>query len=335
MVSCNSSFIRNQLFNNVAPNSYCMTFHFGSVFMSETMYVGNFTTGGINITDVSTVFITDSSFEQNRLLSVLQQSSSINVVGNVNLTVLRTNFSDNQANIGGAIAGNGPSRILISDCYFCNNTAVYGGAIYFDSESECIIRRSYFFNNTATSGGAIYMYSNPFKFRHNTAKYNGGAVNIPRGQVKIFHSQFLDNFVDEYGGAIAIKGNITTTQYEYIGNTANERGGAIDILNGNLNTSNSLFAYNKGRQFGGAIFSNRSSVAILNTNFYFNQASLGGAIHHFASKMKHLVAAAPDQAYTVIVINRVFCSSLSNDTKSELSTPSPQQGSSTCAEGTP
>ena len=298
MVSCNSSFIRNQLFNNVAPNSYCMTFHFGSVFISKTTYVGNFTTGGITVTDVSTVFITDSSFEQ--LLSVLQQSSSINVVGNVNLTVLRTNFSDNQANIGGAIAVNGPSRILISDCYFCNNTAVYGGAIYFDSESECIIRRSYFFNNTATSsgaiymyffnntatsGGAIYMYSNPFKFRHNTAKYNGGAVYIPRGQVKIFHSQFLDNFADEYGGAIAIKGNITTTQCEYIGNTANERGGAIDILNGNLNISTSLYAHNKGSQFGGAIFSNRSSVAISNTNFYFNQASLGGATHHFASKI--------------------------------------------------
>ncbi len=45
--------------------------------------------------------------------------------------------------------------------------------------------------------------------------------------------------------------------------------------------------------------------------------------------MKHLVAAAPDQAYTVIVINRVFCSSLyilSNDAKSELSTPPPSRG---------
>ena len=43
--------------------------------------------------------------------------------------------------------------------------------------------------------------------------------------------------------------------------------------------------------------------------------------------MKHLVAAAPDQAYMVIV---VFCSSslyiLSNDAKSELSIPPPSRG---------
>ena len=294
MTSCNSSFIRNQFINNAA-DLYGMLFQYGSLSMSETTYVGNFTSGGIAVTDVSTAFFANSSFERNSFQSRQLIGSGINVVGNVNLIVLRSNFSENQATSGGAIAaGNGPARIFISDCYFFNNNAAFGGAIYFiltGTDSECIIRHSYFINNSATNGGAIYIFSNLFTtiqncfFRYNTAKYNGGAVYIPEGQVRTFKSRFLDNFVDEYGGAIAIKGDITTTQCEYIGNTANERGGALSILNGNLNTSNSLFAHNKGRQFGGAIFSNRSSVAISNTNFYFNQASLGGAIHHFASKV--------------------------------------------------
>ncbi len=89
MISCNCSLIRNQFINNVAANSYCMTLQFGSLFISETTYVGKFTNGAISVTDASTVFIADSSY---RLHSTKIKGGGIYVVGNVNLTVLRSNF---------------------------------------------------------------------------------------------------------------------------------------------------------------------------------------------------------------------------------------------------
>ncbi len=61
----------------------------------------NFTSGAIAVASVSTAFFADSSFERNQLQSTQLIGSAISVVGNVNLTVLRSNFSDNQAASGG------------------------------------------------------------------------------------------------------------------------------------------------------------------------------------------------------------------------------------------
>ncbi len=110
----------------------------------------------------------------------------------------------------------------------------------------------------------------------------GGAIRLINGaRVNATNVTFSENVAD-YGGAIATDSSdvrLDVSESSFIGNRADNNGGAFLTDGGTVNISKSAFVENRsddGR--GGAIETRKGAVAISNSTFSQNRAGLGGAI---------------------------------------------------------
>ena len=230
------------------------------------------------------------------------------------LTVSGSNFTNNIKNykngdrLVGAIATIGDATI--SDSYFVNNTGRWGGAIstagYLlagDDVNTLTVSGSTFKENGGLYGAGIFVWGSDFTvsdcvFDKNTAfgkgdmtpnNNNGAAIEVTDTNKAIAGiitgSKFTNNKA-QYGGAIDIcEGNIKITDSEFVNNSADVEGGAIDIntVNGNpeVSISDSKFI-NNSASYGGAIV-NVKDLTVRNTEFVnntsdaiFNYVGFGG-----------------------------------------------------------
>ena len=202
-------------------------------------------------------------------------------------------FINNSADIGGAIASNGNVTIAdnAQDVVFQGNHAIYnsGGAIL-SGQHVTIAGSVKFISNSAGIGGAIassqhVTIAGSVQFINNSADYGGGAIHSD-GNVTITDNAqdvvFQGNHARYIGGAISSHQHVTIAgSVQFINNSADIEGGAIDSSGGNVTISDNarvVFESNRA-DYGGAIASN--GVIINATQVYFqgNQAeSAGGAI---------------------------------------------------------
>ena len=230
------------------------------------------------------------------------------------LTVSGSNFTNNIKNykngdrLVGAIATIGDATI--SDSYFVNNAGRWGGAIstagYLlagDDVNTLTVSGSTFKENGGLYGAGIFVAGSDFTvsdcvFDKNTAfgkgdmtpnNNNGAAIEVTDTNKAIAGtitgSKFTNNKA-QYGGAIDIcEGNIKITDSEFVNNSADVEGGAIDIntVNGNPEVliSDSKFI-NNSASYGGAIV-NVKDLTVRNTEFVnnnpdaiFNYVGFGG-----------------------------------------------------------
>ena len=230
------------------------------------------------------------------------------------LTVSGSNFTNNIKNykngdrLVGAIATIGDATI--SDSYFVNNAGRWGGAIsasgYLiagDDVNTLTVSGSTFKENGGLYGAGIFVWGSDFTvsdcvFDKNTASgkgnmtpnnNNGAAIEVTDTNKAIAGiitgSKFTNNKA-QYGGAIDIcEGNIKITDSEFVNNSADVEGGAIDIntVNGNpeVSISGSKFI-NNSASYGGAIV-NVKDLTVRNTEFVnntpdaiFNYVGFGG-----------------------------------------------------------
>ncbi|MGK0390877.1 MAG: putative outer membrane repeat protein [Maribacter sp.] len=188
---------------------------------------------------------------------------------------------------GGAIKFKG-FHLNVSNCTFSNNTSTYGGAIYSsESYGAVIINSCVFMLNSATNfGGGIYSNREVIlinsDFSNNEAS-SGGAIFSVR-KMSIENSTFLSNTAIEYGGAVNLSSNTSTSYYPFLvtnstfeNNSANF-GGAIYTYFYNtevdLNISNSTFDNNHSVWSGGAVSASsrwyKSSVNINDSSIINN-----------------------------------------------------------------
>ena len=174
------------------------------------------------------------------------------------LTVSGSNFTNNIKNykngdrLVGAVATIGDATI--SDSYFVNNAGRWGGAIsasgYLiagDDVNTLTVSGSTFKENGGLYGAGIFVAGSDFTvsdcvFDKNTAfgkgnmtpnNNNGAAIEVTDTNKAIAGtiagSKFTNNKA-QYGGAIDIcEGNIKITDSEFVNNSADVEGGAIDI----------------------------------------------------------------------------------------------------------
>ena len=230
------------------------------------------------------------------------------------LTVSGSNFTNNIKNykngdrLVGAIATIGDATI--SDSYFVNNYGRWGGAITTsgaliagDGVNTLTVSGSTFKENGGLYGAGIFVWGSDFTvsdcvFDKNTAfgkgnmtpnNNNGAAIEVTDTNKAIAGtiagSKFTNNKA-QYGGAIDIcEGNIKITDSEFVNNSADVEGGAIDIntVNGNpeVSISDSKFI-NNSASYGGAIV-NVKDLTVRNTEFVnntpdaiFNYVGFGG-----------------------------------------------------------
>ena len=230
------------------------------------------------------------------------------------LTVSGSNFTNNIKNykngdrLVGAIATIGDATI--SDSYFVNNAGRWGGAITTsgaliagDDVNTLTVSGSTFKENGGLYGAGIFVWGSDFTvsdcvFDKNTASgkgnmtpnnNNGAAIEVTDTNKAIAGiitgSKFTNNKA-QYGGAIDIcEGNIKITDSEFVNNSADVEGGAIDIstVNGDpeVSISGSKFI-NNSASYGGAIV-NVKDLTVRNTEFVnntpdaiFNYVGFGG-----------------------------------------------------------
>ena len=263
--------------------------------------------------------VSDSVFDSNDIVN--RGSASVDYGGAAIynwydgvLTVSGSNFTNNIKNykngdrLVGAIATIGDATI--SDSYFVNNAGRWGGAIstagYLlagDDVNTLTVSGSTFKENGGLYGAGIFVGGSDFivsdcVFDKNTAfgkgdmtpnNNNGAAIEVTDTNKAIAGtitgSKFINNKA-QYGGAIDIcEGNIKITDSEFVNNSADVEGGAIDIntVNGNPEVliSDSKFI-NNSASYGGAIV-NVKDLTVRNTEFVnnnpdaiFNYVGFGG-----------------------------------------------------------
>ena len=232
--------------------------------------------------------------------------SNSQIINNHKNMVIRDN------NVGdlvdGVVVATGYTKI--SKSYFRNNSGCYGGAITTsgaliagDDVNTLTVSGSTFKENGGLYGAGIFVWGSDFTvsdcvFDKNTAfgkgdmtpnNNNGAAIEVTDTNKAIAGtitgSKFTNNKA-QYGGAIDIcEGNIKITDSEFVNNSADVEGGAIDIntVNGNPEVliSDSKFI-NNSASYGGAIV-NVKDLTVRNTEFVnnnpdaiFNYVGFGG-----------------------------------------------------------
>ena len=226
---------------------------------------------------------------------------------------------------GGAILWDQSYHGIIDNCTFdgnyitslmINNNKLYiqGGALFLRAANNYTISNCIFENCWSDKeGGAIYLSTrnpgtgatNPngvrvinVTFINNTAKglgpvssdntLGGGAVFIKECINAFFENVTFINNTASQGGAFSLQPNDDSIKFNnctFIGNKAENDGGAIWVGKFTLNIYDSIFYKNSAGNRGGAIY-NSGNFAYRNLTFINNSAYQGGAIAWFKDGAK-------------------------------------------------
>ena len=264
---------------NHATVGGAMRVRLAAMHISGTIFSDNNATsgGGAIYADKSSLLISDTHFINN---TATVSGGAIYSTYSMSLSMLHSNYTGNQAQVGGAIGLDGYSVTTGFDCYYENNNALKGGAILM------------------MNGNLDFIGCH---FKNNKAKVNGGAILINQGNVSSVNSLYLNNKAST-GGAIQIrfKGSITTTRSNYTGNlggvieisdigsiissdsryenNTGDYGGVMFITNGDIYSNRSQYLNNSGL-YGGALYVFKGSVSCVNSLFKNNRARNGGSIY--------------------------------------------------------
>ena len=307
------------LINGKADNGGAI-YNDGSLTLSDVKLSDNAADGyGGAVFNNGELVVSDSVFDSNDIVN--RGSASVDYGGAAIynwydgvLTVSGSNFTNNIKNykngdrLVGAVATIGDATI--SDSYFVNNAGRWGGAITTsgaliagDDVNTLTVSGSTFKENGGLYGVGIFVWGSDFTvsdcvFDKNTAfgkgnmtpnNNNGAAIEVTDTNKAIAGIITGSNFTNnkaQYGGAIDIcEGNIKITDSEFVNNSADVEGGAIDIstVKGNpeVSISGSKFI-NNSASYGGAIV-NVKDLTVRNTEFVnntpdaiFNYVGFGG-----------------------------------------------------------
>lgn len=256
--------------------------------------------GGIFSKD-SNLNISNCLFNDNHLISnytdVVFSGSAICTDGNINTTIVDSNFTNNNCSYG--TIDDASENLIINNCLFNNNYANDEGSdIYLESDVyNTTISNSKFINSHSESdGGSIYygstedgsMIFNNCSFINTSSGDDGGAVFINSETIILdFNNCSFINTSASGGGAIWYDDGTASNvnNCTFINCTAlTYDGGAIlnDGINVNVTVRSSRFINCTASRQGGAISHTPYGYhyfTVINSTFYNNTAEEAGAIY--------------------------------------------------------
>ena len=297
-----------------------------SIFLSDSVFEANYAKvgGAVFVDSHSKIVIVNTVFEKNRseraggamysldsFVSAYNCSFYSNTVtgdGNFNqyggvLGLFNGKFAAEQCifeenkphhysnyGYGAVIYANNAVLTVITSKFTSNGNVVIGGAISAVCTS-IFATVTNFTNNSASGGGAIDLNKGNITINGTIFKSNFNAIRCVESNIMITWSNFEENEVDGFGGAIYFEGkptrvnSIVVFETTFSKNCAELRGGALHLAFSAVKIENSLFIYNSviGNDelsfHGGAVFiESCSHVKVTNTMFIGNKAKLGGAL---------------------------------------------------------
>ena len=252
--------------------------------------------GGIYVTYSSIAEISNCSFKGN----VATSAGGALYMDGKKLVIKCSLFENNTVfgkytNItsGGAVYAYSIVEILNS--FFKGNKASHeGGAIYHRRGKTLLIKSSLFEGNTVVSkqsagsaGGAVstvvpYSIAEILNcsYKGNSAVTAGGAIFSFKGKKLVIKSSFFETNIALRGGAVYTALVTEISDSTFVGNEANESGGAIHFYRGKLHVRTSSFTNNSVLGNGGAICLYCASICnISKSSFMSNKVvDTGGAI---------------------------------------------------------
>ncbi|MBD5402351.1 hypothetical protein HDR58_06075, partial [bacterium] len=218
-------------------------------FSNNTADIGGaiYNTGNMNINAINGHKVIFDNNIASSYGGTIWNSGTLNINGSTANSVVFSNNSILTSGAGSAIYTMG--KTTINNAEFYNNNANWG-AIDANVNSNVTITNSYFHDNTASVGGAIHI---------SEAKTTGA-----QGYVSVADSIFENNHSTSAGGAIQAYGSLDVTDSDFINNSTELNGGAIEAMNGvySFPYAVNILAKNKNVNFIGNT-ANDSGGAIL------------------------------------------------------------------------
>ncbi len=193
---------------------------------------------------------------------------------------------------GGAIFAAG--ELIVNGGLFMNNCATKtSGAAFHCTNNTSISNSIIIGNKSSTEAGAI-MAAGSINFEmnnvvvsNNTSKLNGGALSVFHENTKVTINDcvFYKNESEMSGAGIFSNGITTITNCNFVGNVANNYGGAIfNYQNSSCTLNNCVFQNNSSAESGGGIYNddNMTLMSISNCEITGNTAKYGAGISTIA-----------------------------------------------------
>ena len=235
------------------------------------------------------------------------------IANHSSVTVIRSAFIGNGADIGGAIFATQGSEINLKNSSFIGNTAVnctaetcVGGVLYIEDgihdkpknlKTTVVIIESEFSDNTATNGGVLTAVNTTVnvvlsQIYNNMAETFGGVMYIYAGSIlKISYTEMHNNHALMKGGVLYINASTTYINVCQIKNNSAGISGGVVFANGHssITINGSLVCNNSAQEWIGGVIvmygssekvrsELHSSIRIYNSSFYKNFANYTGGV---------------------------------------------------------
>ncbi|WIA41872.1 hypothetical protein OEZ86_009196 [Tetradesmus obliquus] len=258
--------------------------------------------GGAIIAMHTPVLISGCSFTDEKVETFGAWGGAVNIWSATALTIEDTTFKGCYvASAGGAVRVFNSSALLTNiTCSSCR-ADTYGGCLAL-TFSNVTVRDSRFDSNSCDFiGGAIHvdrasaLYAYNSTFNNNTALY-GGAINgqEPDGLVEMYGCTLTGNSASDKGGAVHVESDAFTFRAAdtlFVENTVDELGGAVACTAANCSFVSCVLANNSAKLGGGVWSSSAKLLALQMADIFGNKADHGGAIYAEAGTTVNLQSA--------------------------------------------
>ena len=205
---------------------------------------------------------------------------------NCTFSDIRSNYSRNAADFGGAIYLKQNATGSISDCRFeKNNASISGGGVYLEDSAVLSVQKCHFGDGSAQFGGGIYAFFSSVSVvktivSRNNVSDHGGYIYGGTTELRLSDCLYIDNVAGSEGGVVHCLPNCTYSDMRsnYSRNTA-PMGGSIYLRqNSSGSITECTFDKNNASISGGVAHIEGSVLFVRKCRFANGSAHVGGGI---------------------------------------------------------